>query len=185
MVQPGSIPGTPRSQKYWDGKEIMRNTLALMGLHHFLSEHPDAHDQAIWGRVSVDLHPNRINEYLGEYRKAMHTAPLTCGTAACSAGWTVLLNGAKPHDLDTIFEFDTNFRAQRVTSLLLRTVEYDGKLYYVPDLAAEMLGLEENVTYYLFSSMLKRDAVLTALEMLIAGKDDDAVIDYLAREADL
>lgn len=56
------------------------NRTGLETLHTFLGTHADVVNQATWGEVAAD-------EVL-----ALPEA-LDCGTVACSAGWTCLLNG--------------------------------------------------------------------------------------------
>ncbi len=82
----------------------------------FLHEHPEHHDQDFW----IDRGPNRLAFPAGAARVLN-----TCGTTACAAGWTALLNG---------YEF-VSFDYVSLPDLP------DADVEPAPEVAADLLGL--------------------------------------------
>lgn len=69
-------------------------------------------------------------------------APHECGTAACFAGWTCLLAGAKPNETEAIRT------PEGLVDMVFATVQYEGRRRMVATLAEELLGLDKAISDY-------------------------------------
>lgn len=136
--------------------ETTLNIPRLTELRTFLAEHPEQHNQGIWGEKDAE-----------------------CGTVACAAGWTVLL-----FDPSVRAEFDRKKNWWSLTSVVreVRGEEWPG----VPYVARELLGLPWSASNALFYEADTRECALEILDALIAsgGNVDESAIWRIAMRHD-
>lgn len=149
---------------------MSRNILTLMGLRIFLKSNPAKHNQMQWAVApKVELDPEHRSQDIR----------FTCGTTACAAGWTSLLAGDVLADAGSYDHEDANgMLFYRVGQVMTP----EGEEVPIGQRAMELLGLDSHVAKALFHNKNSKLAVLKALKMLIDGKVDDEVIDYLGTQ---
>lgn len=138
------------------------NVEKLVELRDQLVLHPEQHDQNTW----VNTH--------GETITPDEQPDMSCGTTACAAGWTVLLNGERFADYGTVLADTSNPSAYR------QHVYRDGAftlrlVVSVPERAQQILGLNDQQAEQLF--YLERDKVKTVKhldELIQEGLNADA-----------
>lgn len=146
---------------------MARNYLALYGLHAFLKENEELHNQVVWGYMESAA------ETVEGVARAISGDVFSCGTTACVAGWASLLSGDRPEECDLNPIGGKHWVFSSV-------ITPNGDRQDIPDRAAEILGIGEDLAEALFYGVnLPHKSVLHALKMLMHGKSEDKVVEYL------
>jgi hypothetical protein len=119
------------------------NVPRLEQVMRFITAYPQLHDQETW-----------------------LTTDTPCGTVACLAGWTCLLNGYEP----AVTDWDVVEDDGSCSLITVRKVDDPlGRLYNVPDLASEILELK-NSEIVLFAASQTLDSLWRRVEILTDGQ---------------
>jgi hypothetical protein len=134
----------------------------------WITEFPEKHDQALWGEANITKF-TRPNE------------ELSCGTAACVAGWASLFAGAYPLFTKYTFSKGTQFigplnedtlREDELAGWELVVVPEGGNVVserHVENFAAEVLGLDMLDANTLFDAENSRERIVTYIGRLNTG----------------
>lgn len=119
------------------------------------------HDQGTWGRFRGTV--EKLIKHEGTT-----WASVTCPTAACAAGWTVI-------GQDAAMLFPASAVGQRLsgdvtTGYCLTT---QGEVRDIEEYAAELLGLDDAARRHLFFGCSTTEEVLAAIDMLIVAAKHD------------
>lgn len=101
---------------------------------------PQDHDQGTWGMRDAE-----------------------CGTVACAAGWTVLLN--RPDVVNAFLGVPLNQGYELSLQEALRRIDPDA---YVPQVARDILGLTVDQAHVLFYMAVTRAGVIALIDQLIS-----------------
>jgi hypothetical protein len=113
--------------------------------------HPDQHDQGEW---FIDINGYEKPCVIGS----------ECGTAACVAGWTVLLNGDQP--IKMAFP-DHGYTSASSVALI------NGGVMDIDDRAQQILGLTDDQAQELFYDISTPQRAVDYLNDLIASAEAD------------
>jgi hypothetical protein len=128
----------------------MANVEELKRVRTHIRRYPEKLNMTVW----VSAHADFPEDAASSIPREIHNP---CGTAACIAGRTVLLNGWTP-----IYQIDPDMDGEN--NLFAEYCQKDGEIREIEDLASELLGLNHSEADYLFFS---GDHFAKALDELI------------------
>jgi len=122
------------------------------------------HKQRVWGTVNKSILRKITDRFRPKTYGGGEYIPVSCPTAACVAGWTGIVAGAKMLVNANELEYDGS--TIEISSVLTPT----GDVEHVSNYAREVLGLTSNEADYLFDGDWTNKSVLANLDaIIIAG----------------
>ena len=147
----------------------------LTGTHHWF--------QNAWGAVTWNMltHPDQqIVTPGGDVVTNRYSVVVSCPTTACVAGWVGSLTGHR-----MLFPAISDLSENRsALGEVFQTTDYfltpDGTRRRIPEVAAEILGLDEERAGWLFNGYRTKAGVLWALDQMAAGDFNWPIPEYYA-----
>ncbi|SHQ57692.1 Uncharacterised protein [Mycobacteroides abscessus subsp. abscessus] len=128
------------------------NVERLKAIRDLIKLDPTKHVQRYWAEFDTS-----------ELPKTEHGEPIevSCGTAACVAGWACQMEG----DKFSISRFELMGAPSKVTADFVRSE--DGEVHFIADRAREILGLDRETSNIVFCEAWSTKQVLKILKALI------------------
>lgn len=127
----------------------------LNRLSSWLVNHPLMVDQDTWGLIYPDA----------------------CGTTACAAGWTLILN-----DVEIVWETRKGWRNRKVMNGINESPFYGMADKAIPIKAAEILGLDAYEASALFHEAWDLDEAIGTISRIIAGDYREPAVAGITKE---